>query len=74
MTVEKKTYSVEEAAQVVGISARYMYDLVRTEGFPVIRIGRRLLIPITGLNRWLEEQAEKGYSGVCSNDSQGNGC
>ena len=63
MAVEKKTYSVEEAAQVVGISARYMYDLVRTKGFPVIKVGRRLLIPIKGLDQWLDEQAEKGYAG-----------
>lgn len=61
MQIEKRTYSVEEAAQVVGISARYMYDLVKTEGFPVIRIGRRLLVPVKKLDQWLEEQAQKGY-------------
>ena len=57
--IEKKTYSVEEAAQVVGISARYMYDLVRTAGFPAFRIGRRWLVSVKGLERWIEKQAQK---------------
>lgn len=60
--IEKKTYSVEEAAQVIGISARYMYDLVKTEGFPVIQVGRRLLVPIKALDLWLEEQSQRGYT------------
>ena len=66
MAVEKKTYSVEEAACVVGVSARYMYDLVKTNGFPVIKVGRRLLVPIKALDLWLEEQAQKGYEGGVS--------
>lgn len=63
MTPEKKVLSVAEAAAVIGISTRYMYDLVRTEGFPTIQIGRRLLVSAKGLDRWLEEQAQKGYCG-----------
>lgn len=63
--LQKLTLSVAEAAKVVGISDRYMYDLVKTEGFPTIRVGKRLLVSAKGLERWLEEQAEKGYSGVC---------
>lgn len=58
----KKTLSVAEAAEVVGISIRYMYELVKTEGFPTIRIGKRLLVSAPGLDRWLEAQAEKGYA------------
>lgn len=63
--MEKLTLSVAEAAGVVGISTRYMYDLVKTEGFPTIRVGKRLLVSAKGLERWLEEQAQKGYSGIC---------
>ncbi len=61
--MEKLTLSVPEAAKVVGISARYMYDLVKTEGFPTIQVGRRLLVSAPGLSRWLEEQAQKGWTG-----------
>lgn len=61
--MEKKTLSVAEAAKVVGISDRYMYDLVKTKGFPTIQIGRRLLVSAKGLERWLDEQAQKGWNG-----------
>ena len=59
--MEKLTLSVAEAAEVVGISVRGMYDLVKTQGFPTIRIRNRLLVSAPGLTRWLEAQAEKGY-------------
>ena len=59
--MEKLTLSVAEAAKVVGISDRYMYDLVKTEGFPTIQVGRRLLVSVPGLQRWLEAKAQKGY-------------
>ena len=62
--MEKLTLSVAEAAEVVGISVRYMYDLVKTDGFPTIQVGRRLLVSAKGLERWLEEQAQKGYVGT----------
>lgn len=61
--MERLTLSVAEAAAVVGISVRGMYNLVKTQGFPTIRIRNRLLVSAPGLTRWLEEQAEKGYAG-----------
>lgn len=61
--MEKLTLSVAEAAEVVGISVRGMYDLVKTKGFPTIKIRNRLLVSAPGLTRWLEEQAAKGYAG-----------
>ena len=65
--MDKKTLSVAEAAAVVGISTRYMYDLVKAKGFPTIQIGRRLLVSVKGLEQWLEEQAQKGWNGKCTN-------
>lgn len=61
--MDKKILSVREAAEVLGISTRRMYDLVKTKGFPTIQIGRRLLVSTKGLERWIEEQAQKGWSG-----------
>ena len=65
VTTEKLTYSVQEAAEVVGISTSRMYQLVKTTGFPVVQIGRRLRVSKKGLERWVEEQAAKGWCGVC---------
>ena len=58
---EKLTYSVQEAAEVVGISASRMYQLVKTTGFPAVCIGRRIRVSKKGLERWVEEQAQKGW-------------
>lgn len=55
--MEKYTMSVDEMAAAVGVSRPKAYELVNSEGFPVIRIGRRIRIPVTGLERWIEEQS-----------------
>ena len=52
---EKLTYSVPEAARVLGVSTSNMYQIIKMEGFPVVELGKRRLIPIKGLERWLEE-------------------
>lgn len=58
---KKLTYSVPEMAQVLGISDFKAYQLVKTQGFPTIRIGKRLLVSVSGLESWVEEQAKKGW-------------
>ena len=58
---EKLTLSVPEAAQIVGVSQSIMYEIVKIKGLPTIHIGRRLLVSAKGLERWIEEQAEKGW-------------
>ena len=58
---EKLTLSVPEAAKIVGVSQSKMYEIVKIKGFPTIQIGRRLLVSAKGLERWIEEQAEKGW-------------
>lgn len=58
----KLTYSVPEAAKVLGVSASKMYEVVRIKGFPTIRVGTRLLVSVKGLENWIEEQAQKGWN------------
>ena len=62
--MEKLTLSVPEAAKVLGISQTRMYQLARSQGFPSITVGRRILVSTKGLERWVEEQAQKGYLGT----------
>lgn len=52
--MEKLTLSVTEAAEVIGISRPAMYNLIHSEGFPKKVVGRRILIPVKALERWLE--------------------
>ncbi len=55
----KLTMSVDEMAAAIGISRPKAYELAHSDGFPVIRIGRRIRIPVTGLEKWLERQATR---------------
>lgn len=47
--------SVEEARLQLGLSRSLMYEAVRNKQVPSIRIGRRILIPLAGLQRLLEK-------------------
>ncbi len=51
---EKKYLSVTEAVQYTGLSQAYMYNLVHQEGFPSVRIGRRILIDRAKMEGWFE--------------------
>ena len=50
---EKTTMSVQELSAQMGISLPKAYELVKTPGFPTIRIGARILIPIEAYKEWL---------------------
>ena len=54
--MEKLTLSIPEAAKILGISDTKMYELVRTEGFPTIIVGKRKLVSRKGLERWADAQ------------------
>lgn len=56
--MEKLTFSVDEMAAAIGISRPKAYELVNSEGFPVVRVGRRIRIPISALENWLLEQSQ----------------
>jgi excisionase family DNA binding protein len=46
--------SVEEAAQAVGLSERYMWNLVRTGKLVTKRIGRRRIVTVDALREFLQ--------------------
>lgn len=50
--------SVAEAAEELGISTRFAYDLTHTEDFPAIRIGHRTRVSREGLREWVRSQEQ----------------
>lgn len=54
---ERKTYTVEEAAKLLGIGRTSAYQASRTGELPTIRVGRRLVVPVTALDRLLSGSA-----------------
>ncbi|MFR4086396.1 MAG: helix-turn-helix domain-containing protein [Dysosmobacter sp.] len=51
--------SVPEMAAALGISRAGAYELARSEGFPALRIGTRIVIPKDKLQEWVDKQIEK---------------
>lgn len=51
--MDKMTMSVQELSAQMGISLPKAYELVKTPGFPIIRIGTRILIPVEAFKTWL---------------------
>lgn len=55
--MEKTCIHVSELAQRLGISRSAAYGLANSDGFyPAFHIGKRVLISLAALERWLDEQ------------------
>ena len=46
--------TVPEAAAMLGISRNFAYDLVKQKQLPVVKFGKRLLVPRAALEKMLE--------------------
>jgi excisionase family DNA binding protein len=55
--MDKAVYNVYEVEALLGINLPKAYELARQEGFPAIRIGRRIVVPKEAFHRWLEQVA-----------------
>ena len=53
------TLNAEQVANFLNISRAGAYALFHTEGFPSIRIGKRMLVQREALFRWLDEQQNR---------------
>jgi excisionase family DNA binding protein len=56
--------TVAETSRLLRISRNMAYDLIRQNALPHVRLGRRILVPRHGLERWIECQAGLGDSSV----------
>lgn len=56
-TLQKLAYSVDEAAQVLGVSRSTVYNLIHRADFPALKVGNRQLISREGLAEWVRKQA-----------------
>ena len=45
--------SVPDIASVLGISRAGAYELVRSDGFPLLRIGSRIVVPKERFINWI---------------------
>lgn len=52
---ETKFYTMSELQTLMHIGKNTAYKLVKLKGFPVIKIGKKILIPQNELNKWIDE-------------------
>lgn len=51
---ERKTYSVKEAANILGVAQTMIYKMVSNQSIPYVKFGKRVVIPIEQFNKWFE--------------------
>lgn len=57
-TLEKLTYTVEEAAELLGIGRSLCYEMVRQSRIPSIKLGGKWIIPKEGVRKMLAEAGQ----------------
>jgi excisionase family DNA binding protein len=55
---DRLVFTVEEAAQLLGISRSFAYEAVQRGDVPSMRIGRRILVPKAALQRFLAQAGD----------------
>jgi excisionase family DNA binding protein len=54
----KLLLTINEAAQALSLSLRFVYTLVLTHQIQTIKIGRSRRVPVTALQAFIEQQSE----------------
>ena len=60
MKAEKLCYDMKALQEVMPIGKNNLYNMVHSEGFPKIIVGRRILVPKKAFEEWLETTALQG--------------
>lgn len=60
MEERRMCISVLEMGDRLGVSRTTAYQLARSKGFPVVKIGQRTLVSVEGLERWVKEHTGGG--------------
>jgi len=55
--IERRTFSVDQAAAALGICRNTAYALAKNGALPTVRLRRRLLVPKAALDRMLGNQS-----------------
>ncbi len=52
--------NAETVAKVLGVSPSSGYELMHTSGFPVLRVGNRMVVPKEKFIQWVEQSTNGG--------------
>ena len=55
--------NAKQLAELMGVSISTAYELMREEGFPTLKIGKRIVVPKEELRAWISEQVKGRVEG-----------
>ena len=58
--------NAEMVAKLLGVSPSTGYELMHEKGFPVLRIGSRMVVPKEKFREWVEANVERGAASEIS--------
>lgn len=58
-TVAKRTYTVAEVMDILGVSRKKAYELCNSERFRIVRIGRSIRVSKSSFDEWLDKQSSQ---------------
>lgn len=71
--MDRMTLSVAEAAEQLGVSTRFAYDLANRADFPTIRLGRRIRVSRDGLREWVHNKEQNRNAAMGAANTHGGG-
>lgn len=57
LVIEPRGLDIETAASVYAIGESTLRDLIAHHGFPSVRVGGRIIVPVAAADAWLLQQA-----------------
>lgn len=59
--MDKKFYNMKDLAEIIPVGTNNLYNLVNSEGFPAIKINRRIVIPVEAFEEWIHASTGKQF-------------
>jgi excisionase family DNA binding protein len=56
--VQPLLLSIPEVARILSIGRTKVYDLIKREGLPVVRLGDATRVSVASLQRWIEQREQ----------------
>jgi excisionase family DNA binding protein len=54
--------SVPEVAKALGLGRTKVYELIATEGLPVVRFGRAVRVSVASLQQWIDQREKQSIA------------
>jgi excisionase family DNA binding protein len=60
--VQPLLLNIPQVATMLSLSRTKVYELIATEGLPVVRFGRAVRVSLTSLQQWVERREHGGLA------------